>query len=522
MTTSTIPHQPTSIPEMFSRRLESDPGRIFLEVPDGTGWTFRQIERLVAELAGRLRDHGVERGDVVALYQWNEPSWFTSVLAVWRLGGVAALCGAVSPSAEAVNRLTLVRPKVVISCDAPDLSDAWPVIQVDRAGALLDADGRSSEPFLEGPTLDAEDPACIFFTSGTTGQPKAVIKRHGKLTAGPRATASAYSSTGDFRPRVAPADKAPTASFNPFGQVASFGRLIFRLHVGRSLILVRKFTVDTVKQLTSKYAFDTLQLTPAMVHMLAFTEENLDLSSLRYVNSGTAPLPTATRVRFEDRYGVPVLQAYGSTEGGVTALETLEDVLAGRRGPGSVGRITATSKWRIVDPTGADVKTGEVGEIVGQPSERTVLTANGQESLPLDEAGWYHTGDLGRVDEHGILYITGRIKEMLIVGGFNVYPVEVEEALRTFPGVRDAVVVGLADDRLGEVPVAGLLWDAEHGPATTVELTALSAHLREQLAAYKVPRRWFNVEEVPLTPLGKVDRAAARTLAECAKEANGF
>lgn len=499
---------------MFRRRLDADADAVFLQLADGTSWTFRDLDLLAEDLRARLVAEGVRPGDTVGLYQWNEPSWFVSVLAAWRIGAVAALCGAVSPAAEATRRFEMVRPAVIVASDAPDLVGRWPVVQVDVAGCMLsEAPPPPSRPRPPVSEPSVDDPACIFFTSGTTGESKALVKSHGHIAAAPRRTAEAYSRSASFRPRMAGPGKPPALSFNPFGQSASFGRLMFRLYIGRPLVMIRKFDVDTVKQLAERYRLDTLQLTPAMVHMLAFTEAEIDLSSLQYVNSGTAPLPVATREAFEARYGVPVLQAYGSTEGGVTALERYEDVMAGRRGPGSVGRITPESEWRIVGPDGRDVPAGEEGEILGRPDQQTMLTEDGESSLPLDEDGWYHTGDVGRVDEHGILYLTGRIKEMMIVGGFNVFPAEVEDALRAGPLVRDAVVVSLPDDRLGEVPVAGIVWDPAAGADEPDRIRQLAADLRHRLAAYKVPRRWFSLAQVPLTPNGKVDRMEASRMA---------
>ena len=160
-----------------------------------------------------------------------------------------------------------------------------------------------------------------------------------------------------------------------------------------------------------------------MVHTLAFTNEVVELGLLKYVTSGTAPLSIATRDAFERRYGVPVLQAYGSSEGCVTARERYEDVRAGRRGPGSVGRVDGPV--RIVDPAGKDVAVGEDGEIIGLPDVSAsggYLGADGVEPLPLDDDGWYHTGDIGHLDDHGILYVTGRLKEMLGRRGLQCLP----------------------------------------------------------------------------------------------------
>jgi acyl-CoA synthetase (AMP-forming)/AMP-acid ligase II len=242
--------------------------------------------------------------------------------------------------------------------------------------------------------------------------------------------------------------------------------------------------------------------------MLATTDEPLDLRGVKYVTSGTAPLSIATRERFEARYGLPVMQAYGMTEVGAVAQERYDDVVAGRRGPGSVGRIAAGVEVQIrrLDDDRPD---GE-GEIVVRTDEASTEFIGGA-PVPVDDDGWFATGDVGRIDD-GILYITGRAQEKIIVGGFNVYPAEVEDAARRSALVRDAIVVSRPDDRLGEVPVAGIVWEGE--PDTD----ALVDELRANLAHYKVPRAFFALDQVPLTSRDKIDR---RRAAELAREALG-
>ncbi len=237
-----------------------------------------------------------------------------------------------------------------------------------------------------------------------------------------------------------------------------------------------------------------------MIHMLATTEEPLDLGVVEYVTSGTAPLSIDTRDRFEARFGIPVMQAYGMTEVGAVAQERYEDVVAGRRGPGSVGRLATGVEVRIrhLDD---DRPPGE-GEILVRTDEASTIFL-GSVPVPVDDEGWFATGDVGRMDD-GILYVTGRVQEKIIVGGFNVYPAEVEDAIRRSSLVDDAVVVGLADDRLGERPVAGIVWAGEP------DERALLAELRCWLAPYKVPRSTFRMDAIPLTPRDKVDRTPCR------------
>ena len=258
-----------------------------------------------------------------------------------------------------------------------------------------------------------------------------------------------------------------------------------------------------MQALLARFDMDSLQLTPTMVHMLAMTDLELDLRNVKYATSGTAPLSIATRESFESRYGVPVMQAYGLSEVGAVAQERYDDVVSGRRGPGSVGRIAAGVEV-MIRHLDDDRPAGE-GEILVRTDEASSEFIGG-EPVPLDADGWFATGDVGRIDDE-ILYITGRVQEKIIVGGFNVYPAEVEDAARRSALVRDAVVVGLPDERLGEVPVAGVVWVAEPDHDTLLE------ELRADLAHYKVPRALFPLDAVPLTARDKVDRQRALGLA---------
>jgi len=328
------------------------------------------------------------------------------------------------------------------------------------------------------------------------------------VVASARRVAAGYARTRDYRPDPAPPHLAPGVVFNPFGHMAGYSRLGFRMWIGRPTVVVPRFTVTAVRALLARFEMDSLQLTPTMVHMLATTEEQLDLGGVKYATSGTAPLSIDTRERFEARYGVPVMQAYGMSEIGAVAQERYDDVVNGRRGPGSVGRIAAGVEVRIrhLDD---DRPIGE-GEILVRTDEVSTEFIGG-EVVPVDEEGWFATGDVGRIDDD-ILYITGRVQEKIIVGGFNVYPAEVEDVARRSPLVKDAVVVGLPDERLGEVPVAGVVWAGEP------DEEGLLAAMRDDLAHYKVPRALFPLDAVPLTPRDKVDR---REAAERARQALG-
>jgi acyl-CoA synthetase (AMP-forming)/AMP-acid ligase II len=507
---------PSSLLDIALRRARHDPTTPFvLAIDDHEPYairtiTYGQMLTRAIVLARALADAGVARGDRVGCYLPNAPSWVTASLAVWMHGGTVAAAGTLLPGTEAATLFALADAKTVVTTtDAPALDGDYDIVRVDPDGVFVDPIEPGAGERTEHETLVPPDPAALalaIFTSGTTGRPKGITHTHADIVAAARRVAAAYARTDDYRPDPAPAHLPPGVVFNPFGHMAGYSRLAFRMWIGRPTVIVPKFTVAAARALLASFDMDSLQLTPAMVHMLATADDSLDLRGVKYVTSGTAPLSIATRERFESRYGVPVMQAYGLTEVGAVAQERYDDVMAGRRGPGSVGRIAAGVDVRIrhLDD---DRPAGE-GEILVRTDEASEEFIGGQR-VPVDAQGWFATGDVGRIDD-GILYITGRVQEKIIVGGFNVYPAEVEDVARRSALVRDAIVVAVPDERLGELPVAGIVWAG--APAAD----ALVAEMREQLAAYKVPRAFFAIDAVPLTPREKVDRRRAAELARAA------
>jgi acyl-CoA synthetase (AMP-forming)/AMP-acid ligase II len=512
-----VESDPTSLADIAVRRARRDPATPLLLTVDDQGrgdvetLTYGEILSRAHALAGALAASGVSRAHRVGCYLANSPSWVVASLAVWLRGATVAAVGTLIPGEEASRLLRMADARTVVTLrDAPELDEHFDVVRID-AGGLLDGAPPSSDAWdseeLTLPT--ASDLAVAIFTSGTTGQAKGITHAHGDLVAAARRVAAGYARDSGYRPEPAPAHLAPGVLFNPFGHMAGYSRLAFRMWIGRPTVIVPRFTVTAAKAVLARYELDTLQLTPTMIHMLATTDESLELPGVKYVTSGTAPLSIATRELFEARYGVPVMQAYGMSEVGAVAQERYDDVVNGRRGPGSVGRLAegVELKIRHLDD---DRPEGE-GEILVRTDEASTEFIGGA-PMPVDVDGWFATGDVGRMDD-GILYITGRAQEKIIVGGFNVYPAEVEDVARRSALVRDAVVVGLPDDRLGERPVAGIVWSGEAND------DALIDELRSALPHYKVPRALFPLEAVPLTSRDKVDRLRATELARAATSA---
>ena len=506
--------EPTSLLDIALRRADCDPTTPFLLTIDGPESdgirtvTYGEAVERAHTLGVELVDRGVADGGRVGCYLSNSTSWVVSSLAVWMTGATVAAVGTLVPGPEAVTLFDLAEVDTVVALDGAPVLPGRDVVQVDEGGELVATKRGLGSPSSTGVLPGTDALALAIFTSGTTGRPKGITHSHADLIAAARRVAAAYAQTSGYRPAPAPSHLPPGVIFNPFGHMAGYSRLAFRMWIGRPTVIVPRFTEGAARLLLDRFEMDTLQLTPTMIHMLTTAEPPLDLRSVRYVTSGTAPLSIATRERFEARYRVPVMQAYGMSEVGAVSQERYDDVVAGRRGPGSVGRL-AEGVEVAIRPLDAD-RPADEGEILVRTDELAKEFLGGA-AVPVDDDGWFPTGDVGRLDD-GILYITGRVQEKIIVGGFNVYPAEVEDAARRSPLVADVVVVGLPDERLGERPVAGVVWAAAQDP------TALLDELRGVLAPYKIPRAVFPIDAVPLTARDKVDRARATHLAAAALE----
>jgi long-chain acyl-CoA synthetase len=499
-------HAGGSLARLLSWRLHERPDGGFVFVEDDGPWTYRQLAAAAVRVARGL--DAVGSGERVVVRVGNDERFLSAAAAVWAREAAVVPMHPAAP-AEEVARVVATLGVAAVVADPGDHCAGLVDVPVVGFGRIpLDDPGAEAAEYLPPARDVGPDPALVLLTSGTTGAPKGVVLTHDSAWANIRATVSAFRS--DASPSsLADESKAPNLIANPLSHTAGVVRLIFGLYVGRRIALLRKFDGRIAKRLLDRHGIDNLTINPAMLRILLDAlEPGEDLGRVRYVSSGTAPLPSALREEFEARFGVPVLQAYGQTEafGGI-AIESAKDVLAGRRRPGSVGRPLPGVELRIVNPDGGDAGPGQQGEIRARSSSSTAGYLGAEPGAsPVDADGWLHTGDLGHLDADGYLFITGRLKNTIICGGFNVIPEEVEAALVADPRVREAVVLSLPDDRLGEVPVA--LVEAV-GTAEDV-----LAAVGPRLSPYKRPRRVFVVDALPRVPNGKVDRPRARELAE--------
>jgi malonyl-CoA/methylmalonyl-CoA synthetase len=439
-----------------------------------------QLNELTRRLAAALADDGVAPGDRVL---WSASASLASVgalLGVVRAGAVLVPVNSSATSAEVAHVVADARPAAAVF-DDPARAE-WPsgvaVRSVDdllaRAGGLVGA------ALADPPALRAADDALIVYTSGTTGAPKGAVHTHGSLAAGVRALRTAWGWRQDDRLVLA------LPLFHVHGLCAG---LFGTMDAGASAVLFGRFDEGAV--LDAAAASTLFFGVPTMYHRLAASGRAAELAGLRLCVSGSAPLPAELWARLAGE-GVEVLERYGMSE----TLLTLSNPVDGERRPGSVG-VPLPGVEAAVDSPDAE----GVGELlVRGPS--LFRGYWGHSGSATDAAGWFATGDLASVAADGYVTIRGRRTELIITGGHNVYPAEVEAVLYRHPGVREVAVTGVASPEWGETVVAYVV-----GNAAPEELTALA---EAELAPYKRPREVRVVEALPRNAMGKLVRSALR------------
>ena len=454
-----------------------------------------ELEDRTRRLGGALADR-VAPGDVVAISMGNRVEAVEAYLAVTRAAAVGAFLNPAAAESELRYMLDDCGADVLVT-DPDGRERLGRGVTVEELAA--DDGGTSARD-----DLDLDAPAWMLYTSGTTGRPKGVLLTQRSCL---------YVVAACWAPalglRAGDCLLSPLPLFHSYALNVSVVAIVA---TGASERVLPRFSTDRVLELLRTRPITLLAGVPTMFHYLADAlgeDGRLDAQALRACVSAGAILPAELTERFEARAAVPLLDGYGITETSTMVTMNWPD---GARPAGSCGLPLPGCAVRLVDPgTGADVEPGEEGELLVRGPQVML----GYHNRPQDTAealrdGWYHSGDLARADPHGFLTITGRIKELIIRGGENIDPAEVEQAVAQHPDVEDAAVVGRPDEALGEVVAAFVVPRGED-----VDADAVKAFVGEHLAGFKVPAEVHAIDAIPRTGSGKVQRhKLAKRLAE--------
>jgi long-chain acyl-CoA synthetase len=440
---------------------------------EGTVVTYAELERGAEAAAALLRERGVAPGDRVAMRLPNGPWFVAAWFGTLRLGAIAVPLHILLAPPEVEARMEAATPSVLLEDE-------------DELAAATGTDG--------GPVAREDaDPAVILFTSGTSGKAKGAVLTHGSIRTAGQYAADALS--------LGPDDVMLGAA--PFSHVLGQSTgLVSTFLAGAAVAVVRRFDGEATLRLMTETRTTILLGVPTMCIALCQAARSAsELPPVRIAHVGGAPVPLEVARDFERIFGGDVYEGYGLTE--ISGIGTT--YVGGQlRKPGSVGKPLGETEMRIVSLAGEPLPPGEVGEVEFRgPSVIPGYWQDEEASAALAD-GWLATGDLGYVDEDGYLFLVDRKKEMIIRGGYNVYPREVEEALYEHPDVLEAAVVGIPHPTLGE-EIAALVVPR---PGTDLDADEVREWTKARVAAYKYPRRIIVVDELPKGPTGKILKRA--------------
>lgn len=499
---STETTEPANLRELLESRVAASPEKIFLfSEADGREFSYAEFDRAVNRAARMLLSHAVRKGDVVSLLMPNSAEYIIAYFACFKIGALAGPVNSLLKSQEIAYVIgnseasaLLVHPEYEQKID--ELRDGLPQLRAvinfeDEAVATKEfADAQADLPCV---SIAPEDEAIIIYTSGTTGKPKGCLLTHANLMANARQIAHWLKfSEQDCLLTVMPL----------FHMNAVSVTTMTPLYAGASTVVSPKFSASRFWQIISDYKITSFGSVATMLSMLLSNypegvPQGLDASSLRFAMCGSAPVPAEVLKNFEETFNCLVVEGYGLSESTCRSTFNPPDE---RRRPGSCG-MPIGNEMKVVDEEDREVPDGELGEIVLRGEN--ILKGYYKNVEATERAfrnGWFHTGDVGYRDADGFFYIVDRKSDMIIRGGENIYPREIDEVLYEHTAVASAATIGVPDKLYGE-EVAAFIVLKDGAKATEEEIINFC---RERLADYKCPKSVRFLADIPKGPTGKL------------------
>lgn len=472
----------------------------------GQTYTYKELEESIRKATIALAKLGVKKGDSVAIMLPNCPAYPISFYAAIACGATIVQINPMYRTSELIHVLNDSDAKVLIGMDKlfslyEGIQDQIPTKEIilvsAESGSMPDElNGESGNSVVEVTINPLTDVAVLQYTGGTTGTPKGAMLTHYNIVANTlqsEAISSTKTKKGEERVLTA------IPLFHVYGMTSAMSLTFYN---GGNLILVPRFKVDELVTIIEETKPTSFPGVPTMFVALVdyYKTRKFDLSSITQYTSGSAPLPVEVLKQFNEISETIVAEGYGLSEASPT---THRNPIEGLQKNGSIGIPTPNTDARIVDvATGEQtLAVGEVGELVIKgPQVMKGYWKNPEETEHTIRNGWLFTGDLAKMDEDGFFYIVGRKKEMIIAGGFNVYPIEVENVIYKHPAILEAAVIGIPDKYRGET-IQAVVVLKENEYLTEDELITFC---RSNMSAYKVPRSILFVDELPKTAVGKI------------------
>ena len=488
------------IPELLKQRVSAAPDKPFLfSEADKRQFTYKEFEAAVTRTANMLAANGVQKGDVVSLLLPNSVEYVIAYFACWQRGALAGPINSLLKSQEIAYVISNSEAKAllvnsefvpVVESVQKDLPTLQAIIRFDDESEATRGYSSDTEAATE---VDLDQEAIIIYTSGTTGKPKGCLLTHGNVIANARQITSWLGFT----------EKDRLLTIMPlFHMNAVSVTTMSALYAGGSTVVSPKFSASRFWQIISDYEITSFGSVATMLSMLLSTYPDgvpagLKTDQLRFAMCGSAPVPAEVLRRFEETFNCLVIEGYGLSESTCRSTFNPPDQ---RRRPGSCG-LPIGNEMRVVDDEDREVPEGELGEIVLRGEN--ILKGYYKNNAANDTAfrnGWFHTGDIGYRDKDGFFYIVDRKSDMIIRGGENIYPREIDEVLYQHPDVAAAAVVGVPDTLYGEEVAAVIVLK----PGAKTSEQQLIDYCKGRLADFKCPKTVHFMEDIPKGPTGKL------------------